>query len=1276
MNIRKYNLEKQKTSQIQNIASYYNTNENTTEMVKINDFYDNQWKYGDSQVCVKGKVFKIDKVQFASKFSNKQGIKLTFYITDYNSSIIAVKFLTNLKYFIDINVNDWIKIYGKRNVYNNEPQIKVIKILKIEPEIINSDLSRDFVDDADIKRIELHTHTKMTTMDGVSSAKDYIKAAFDYKGYNAIAITDLNGCQAFPEAYNEFCKIKKIRKNIKLIYGVEFNLVDTSERVLINYDKEKSNSLDKIIVFDLETTGLYPGIDEIIEFSGKKIKKDKNGSYIVVDSLSILIKPTISVKEHITNITNITNKLLQEEGHEYIDGLKKIYKFISNSTLMAHNATFDYNFLKFHFEKYSIGNIKNTIIDTLNFARFFGKKRKGYSLKYLSKINTLFYEQSKAHRAEYDVELLIKVWDLLLNESIKLEFTINTITDIYKYEQEIKKNNPRLYYKFGNLSKIIILAKNQSGLQSLYKLITIANTSNFFGSPQLFFSDIEKYRKNLIIISAGIYGEIFNLILNTNEKNITKQIKKYDAIEVNPKSNYTAMFGDHRIDEKLYENLTDVQIQYAIKNKIIYYGSGNAFYIYKNEKIARDILIATKQIGKRNHYLFSANNIKRKNPDHHLFSTKELLNEFSFLNKEILTKLVVHNTIVISNQISENILPIKNKLYPPKIVKAKENILQFVYKNANEIYGKKLNKYISDRIEEELKVIFKNKYEIIYWIAHLLVKKSYDDNYIVGSRGSVGSSFIAFLLKITEVNSLHAHYYCKNCSFFDLQDKSFINCGFDLEDKNCPKCNKKLNKDGQNVPFETFLGFEGKKVPDIDLNFDANYQSTAQAYIKKLFDDKHCFKAGTILTIQSKTAYAIIKKYLELMGIYFPYAEITRLTLKLVGIKRTTGTHPGGIIIVPRQFSVFDFFPYNYAADLTSSDWFTTHFDFESIHDSLLKIDALGHMDPAMIKRLYKTSNIDSKKVTFDDKKVLSIFSSNDALHITKDFPVKIGTLAVSEFNTDFVMNILKSTKPKSFSDLVRVCGLAHGTNVWLNNQQSLIANKNNTIDLASLITSRDDIMIKLKLYGIDDKIAFSIMEDVRKGRGLSLDYEHLLKINNVEQTYIDTFNKITYMFPKAHAIAYVLMAWRIAWFKVYYPLDFYSAFFSLRAKEIDYKLFLLPIDEMTAYLKSNKINSKSSTKKQKDLHYSIQVALEMKLRGINFLNVSLKTSHSTDFLINKENNCLLLPFSIINGMGTEISNSIINERKIKYFDSYRDLKERTKLNKNHLKFFNDNKLI
>lgn len=1159
---------------------------------------------------------------------------LTFKITDYTDSILVKMFARDKEDAVRLQTvkkGMWVRVRGS---IQNDTFVRDLVMIANDINEIKHTGRVDTCQD-DEKRVELHLHTPMSQMDAVSSVSDLIAQAKKW-GHKAIAVTDHAVAQSFPEAYSAGKK-----NGVKILYGVEANLVNDGVPIAYNV-QHRLLSEDTFIVFDVETTGLSAVYDTIIELAAVKIK---NGE--IIDRFEAFANPHHPLSATTIELTGITDDMVKD-AKEVDEVLQDFHTWAGNDILVAHNASFDMGFLNVGYQKAGIEKATNPVIDTLELARLLYPDLKNHRLNTLCKKFDI--ELTQHHRAIYDAEstgyLLLKLLKDALEKDIEYHDDLNNYMGQGKAFQRARPFHA------------ILLVKNQIGLKNLFKLISHANIDYFYRVPRIPRSLLQKYREGLIVGSGCDKGEIFEGMMQKSLEEVEKLAGFYDYLEVHPPEVY-----QHLVELELVHDMNAIRniianiIKLGDKLSIPVVATGNVHYLNPTDKIHRKILIRSQS---------GANPLNRHRlPDVHFRTTNEMLECFSFLPKEKAHEIVVKNTQKIADSI-EDIKPIKDELYTPKIAGADEEIREMSYQRAKSIYGENLPEIVEKRLEKELKSIIGHGFAVIYLISHKLVKKSLDDGYLVGSRGSVGSSFVATMTEITEVNPLPPHYVCPECKQSEFFNDGSVGSGFDLPDKECPTCHVKYNKDGHDIPFETFLGFKGDKVPDIDLNFSGEYQPRAHNYTKVLFGEDYVFRAGTIGTVADKTAYGYVRGYANDNNLHFRSAEIDRLVSGCTGVKRTSGQHPGGIIVVPDYMDIYDFTPIQYPADDQNSEWKTTHFDFHSIHDNILKLDILGHDDPTVIRMLQDLSGMDPKTIPTDDPEVMKIFSSTESLGVTEEqIMSKTGTLGIPEFGTRFVRQMLEDTKPTTFSELVQISGLSHGTDVWLGNAQELIQNK--TCTLSEVIGCRDDIMVYLIYKGLDPSLSFKIMESVRKGKGLTDEFIAEMKKNNVPDWYIDSCLKIKYMFPKAHATAYVLMAVRIAYFKVHHPLYYYAAYFTVRAEDFDLDSMVKGSTSIRSKIEEINAKGLDASTKEKNLLTVLEIALEMCERGFSFQKVDLYRSSANEFIIDGES--LIPPFNAIPGLGTNAAQNIVKARSDGEFLSKEDLQQRGRVTKTILEY-------
>ncbi|WP_123054051.1 PolC-type DNA polymerase III [Clostridium sp. JN-1] len=1169
-------------------------------------------------VVICGDIFKKEIIE------TKTGRKIvSFYITDYTSSI-TVKFFPRPKeadMIIDqINEGLHCKVRGEvvNDMYAREPVVMakdIVKVKKVEK-----------MDTEEEKRVELHLHTRMSAMDGMTSASSLIKRAAKW-GHKAIAITDHGVVQAYPEAMDAAKK-----NNIKVIYGIEAYLVDDGVPIVVNGD-DKTLS-DTYIVFDIETTGLSSANDRIIEIGAVKIREGR-----IVERFSEFVNPEIDIPQNIVELTSISQEMVSSCG-SIREVLPKFMEFAGNDVLVAHNASFDTSFIKKGCREQGI-EFKNAIMDTVPLCTFLFPELKRYKLNTVAK--HLGISLKNHHRAVDDAEatakILLKCFKLLKEKSICNMAELNS-----QFLDNIDIKKQHTYH-------LIILVKNQVGLKNLYKLVSISNLKYFFKRPRMPKSLIMQYREGLIIGSACEAGQVYREIMSgKSDDELKKIIEFYDYLEIQPTGNNMFMVRNKTVkDVKELQDINKRICDLADKNNMPVVATCDVHFMDPGDEVFRRIIMKGQGFSDAD-----------DQAPLYFRTTDEMLKEFKYLGCERAKEVVVYNTQKISDMI-ESVKPIPDETFPPKIDGAEEQIKNMTLEKAHRIYGEKLPDIVHERLEKELNSIINNGYAVLYLIAEKLVAKSYKDGYLVGSRGSVGSSFVATMSNITEVNGLPPHYVCPKCKYSEFITDGSVDSGADLPDKVCPKCGTNLGKNGHDIPFETFLGFAGDKEPDIDLNFSGEYQPVVHKYTEELFGEGHVFRAGTIGTIAEKTAYGFVKKYLQEKNMKVSQAEIERLSMGCTGIKRTTGQHPGGVMVVPRDNEIFNFTPIQHPADDNKTDIITTHFDYHSISGRLLKLDILGHDDPTVLRMLQDLTGLDPKTIPLGDHKVMSLFTSPEALGITEEeLGCPVGTYGLPEFGTKFVRQMLVDTQPKTFADLVRISGLSHGTDVWINNAQYYI--KEGYTTLKDCIACRDDIMMYLIHMGLPPKTSFSIMEKVRKGKGLSEEHESIMRKYNVPDWYIESCKKIKYMFPKGHAVAYVMMAVRIAYFKVYYPAAYYATYFTVRADEFDVDVVLKGEEFIRKKLNELYDMGNEISQKDKGLITILELCYEMYKRGLKFLNIDLYKSDVSKFLIEKGG--IRIPITALQGVGENAAKGIVESRKDGKFISKEDLRMRSKASK------------
>ena len=1191
-------------------------------------------------VTFTGKVFEREEKEAKGRtylrfgvFQENGAIYCNYYPKDENEDLKAIADGIN------------IRINGKVNAkFNpNDPNVIVHSY-----EILPNDPLRD--DEEEEKRVELHLHTKFSEMDSIASMDSYCELA-SHMGMKAIAVTDHGVVQSFPEAQKAAKKY-----NIKMLYGSELYLVEDDLCAALNpCDKELKDAT--YVVVDCESTGLSIEFDRITEIGAFKVKGG-----MLIDRFDMLVNPGIPIPKIIQEKTNITEEMVKD-CPKIDEVLPEFLKFVGDSILVTHNGEFDYSMINEAYKRIHGKDIILPVIDTLAISRYLYPDKRKHSLGALCSRLDVDYDKDSAHRADYDASVLASCWNILKGYlEDKKEHILHSDLLHLPYEKEALKSMHGYH--------TCVICKDRAALKNLYKIISASHCDYIGTDPLVPRSLLNQYRDSFFVGSACFNGEVFQNCVFRNSKKLAASISYYDYIELQPLENYMFLVNDGQIpDVETLKKYLVLIINEAKKQKKMICATGDCHYVNKEQKIYRDILINNQAVGGGLHPLFRRSGVPI--PDQHFLSTREMLDAFSWYNnQEEVRKWVIDNTNYIADQCSE-IIPIDDKLYTPEIDNCEQMLTDMCYEKAHREYGDKLPSLIEDRLKRELDGIISNGYSVTYYIAHELVRLTNEAGYIVGSRGSVGSSFAAYCAGITEVNPLPPHYRCPKCKHVEFHDMSDgCTSGYDLPLKRCPECGEVMIQDGQNIPFETFLGFKAEKVPDIDLNFPADFQSKAHLFTKKLLGENNVFRAGTISTAKLKTAIGYVREYFKNQGIDPNTVKrplINALAFGCTSVKRTTGQHPGGIVVVPRRYEIYDFTPVQYPANDTTAEWKTTHFDFHAIHDTILKLDMLGHVDPQALKMMCDLEGVDIHSIPMNDKKVLSLFISNDALNMKhKYIKEDVGTTGIPEFGTNFVKQLIREAKPKTFRDLLIISGLSHGTNVWTNNAQDLI--KSGVTDLNGVIGCRDDIMSFLISKGLDNSKAFTIMETVRKGKKLSDEQIHDMESHNVPNYYIESCKKIKYLFPKGHACAYIMMAIRVGYFKVYYPLAFYATFFTLRCDQYDISTMIKGIDAVHERIEEleNRNASNDPLKKLSDKEVAIldtlTAVLEFYERGFKFETIDINKSEPSNFIIDRENNALIPPFKVLDGFGENGGEQIKAARASRAFDSISDFSKRGKV--------------
>ena len=1196
------------------------------------------------EVVIRGKILSVD----TREIRNEKTI-IIFSVTDFTDTIVLKIFARNddvPELLKEISGGKFVRVKGVATIDKFDSELTIGSIVGIKK---CADFTTVRMDTSVEKRIELHCHTKMSDMDGVSDVKDIVKRAMKW-GHKAIAITDHGDVQAFPDANHTVPS----DSDFKVIYGVEAYLVDDLKGMVT--DSQNQDLDADYVVFDLETTGFSPETNRIIEIGAVKVQNGK-----IVDKFSTFVNPQVPIPFRIEQLTSINDSMVID-APVIADILPEFMKFCEGCVMVAHNADFDMSFIKKNCQRLDIP-CKPTIVDTVALARVLLPNLNRFKLDTVAKALGVSLENH--HRAVDDAgctaEIFVKFIEMLRDRGMS---TLDEVNAMGTSSVQNVQKMPTYH--------AIILATCDQGRTNLYKLISLAHIKYYHRRPRIPKSEFIRYRDGLLIGSACEAGELYRAILNGRpEEEISRLVNFYDYLEIQPLGNNAFLVRDEDSPVASNDDLIE------INKKIVRLGE----QFHKPVVATCDVHFLDPEDEIYRRIIMAGQGFKDADEQAPLFlrTTEEMLKEFAYLGSEKAEEVVITNTNRIADM-CEKISPVRPDKCPPVIENSDQMLRDICYNKAHKMYGDPLPEIVQERLDRELNSIISNGYAVMYIIAQKLVWKSNEDGYLVGSRGSVGSSFVATMSGITEVNPLHAHYLCKHCQYSDFDSdlvKSFSGrSGCDMPDKLCPRCGKPLSKEGFDIPFETFLGFKGNKEPGIDLNFSGEYQSKAHKYTEVIFGEGQTFKAGTIGTLADKTAFGYVKNYYEERGVHKRNCEIDRIVLGCVGVRRTTGQHPGGIVVLPMGEQIYTFTPIQHPANDMTVDITTTHFDYHSIDHNLLKLDILGHDDPTMIRMLQDLTGVDPTQIPLDDKAVMSLFQDTSALGITPDDLVncQLGALGIPEFGTDFAMGMLIDTQPKEFSDLVRIAGLSHGTDVWLGNAQTLIQEKKATISTA--ICTRDDIMIYLIGMGLDSEESFKIMENVRKGivaKGKCdkwPEWKQDMIDHNVPDWYIWSCEKIKYMFPKAHAAAYVMMAWRIAYCKVFYPLAYYAAYFSIRATAFSYELMCQGKEKLEGYMHEYEKRKDELSKKEQDTYKDMRLVQEMYARGFEFLPLDIYKSEPHHFQI--VDGKLLPALNTIDGLGDNAAVAIAEAAKDGIFLSKDDFRERTKVSKTTIELMSD----
>ena len=1192
----------------------------------------------ENRLVFEGVVFDVEQ-----KVTRTGRILINFKMTDYTSSFSMQKWVKNeeeAQKFDMIKKNSWLRVRGNVEV-NNFTRDLTMNVQDVQ-EVVHYE-RKDLMPEGE-RRVEFHAHTNMSTMDALPEVEEIVGTAAKW-GHKAVAITDHGNVQSFPHGYKAAKKA-----GIQLIYGMEANIVE--DRVPIVYNEvEMDLSEATYVVFDVETTGLSAIYNDLIQVAASKMYKGN-----IIAEFDEFINPGHPLSAFTTELTGITDDHVKN-AKPLIQVLKEFQEFCKDTVLVAHNASFDVGFMNANYERHGLPKITQPVIDTLEFARNLYPEYKRHGLGPLTKRFGVALEHH--HMANYDAEATGRLLFIFIKEVAEK----HGVTDLARLNLDLISPDS---YKKARVKHATIYVKNQVGLKNIFKLVSLSNTQYFEGVPRIPRTVLDAHREGLILGSACTEGEVFDAVVSQGVDAAVEVAKYYDFIEVMPPAIYAPLIAKEQVkDMEELQTIIKILIEVGERLGKPVLATGNVHYIEPEDEIYREIIVRSLGQGAMINRTIGHGEAAQPAPlpKAHFRTTNEMLDEFAFLGEDLARKIVIENTNALA-EIFEPVEVVKGDLYTPFIDKAEETVAELTYKKAFEIYGNPLPDIVDLRIEKELTSILGNGFAVIYLASQMLVQRSNERGYLVGSRGSVGSSFVATMIGITEVNPLSPHYVCGQCKYSEFITDGSYGSGFDMPNKDCPNCGHKLSKNGQDIPFETFLGFDGDKVPDIDLNFSGEDQPSAHLDVRDIFGEEYAFRAGTVGTVAAKTAYGFVKGYERDYGKFYREAEVERLAQGAAGVKRTTGQHPGGIVVIPNYMDVYDFTPVQYPADDVTAEWQTTHFNFHDIDENVLKLDVLGHDDPTMIRKLQDLSGIDPNEIPMDDEGVMALFSGTDVLGVT---PEQIGTptgmLGIPEFGTNFVRGMVDETHPTTFAELLQLSGLSHGTDVWLGNAQDLI--KTGIADLSTVIGCRDDIMVYLMHAGLEPKMAFTIMERVRKGLWLKISeeerngYIEAMKANNVPEWYIESCGKIKYMFPKAHAAAYVMMALRVAYFKVHHPIYYYCAYFSIRAKAFDIKTMGAGLDAIKRKMQeiAEKRKNNEASNVEIDLYTTLEIVNEMWERGFKFGKLDLYRSDATEFII--DGDTLIPPFVAMDGLGENVAKQLVRARQEGEFLSKTELRKR-----------------
>ena len=1192
----------------------------------------------ENRLVFEGVVFDVEH-----KVTRTGRVLINFKMTDYTSSFSMQKWVKNeeeAQKFDIIKKNSWLRVRGNVEV-NNFTRDLTMNVQDVQ-EVVHYE-RKDLMPEGE-RRVEFHAHTNMSTMDALPEVEEIVGTAAKW-GHKAVAITDHGNVQSFPHGYKAAKKA-----GIQLIYGMEANIVE--DRVPIVYNEvEMDLSEATYVVFDVETTGLSAIYNDLIQVAASKMYKGN-----IIAEFDEFINPGHPLSAFTTELTGITDDHVKN-AKPLVQVLKEFQEFCKDTVLVAHNASFDVGFMNANYERHGLPKITQPVIDTLEFARNLYPEYKRHGLGPLTKRFGVALEHH--HMANYDAEATGRLLFIFIKEVAEK----HGVTDLARLNLDLISPDS---YKKARVKHATIYVKNQVGLKNIFKLVSLSNTQYFEGVPRIPRTVLDAHREGLILGSACTEGEVFDAVVSQGVDAAVEVAKYYDFIEVMPPAIYAPLIAKEQVkDMEELQTIIKSLIEVGDRLGKPVLATGNVHYIEPEDEIYREIIVRSLGQGAMINRTIGHGEAAQPAPlpKAHFRTTNEMLDEFAFLGEDLARKIVIENTNALA-EIFEPVEVVKGDLYTPFIDKAEETVAELTYKKAFEIYGNPLPDIVDLRIEKELTSILGNGFAVIYLASQMLVHRSNERGYLVGSRGSVGSSFVATMIGITEVNPLSPHYVCGQCQYSEFITDGSYGSGFDMPNKDCPNCGHKLSKNGQDIPFETFLGFDGDKVPDIDLNFSGEDQPSAHLDVRDIFGEEYAFRAGTVGTVAAKTAYGFVKGYERDYGKFYREAEVERLAQGAAGVKRTTGQHPGGIVVIPNYMDVYDFTPVQYPADDVTAEWQTTHFNFHDIDENVLKLDVLGHDDPTMIRKLQDLSGIDPNDIPMDDPGVMDLFSGTDILGVT---PEQIGTstgmLGIPEFGTNFVRGMVDETHPTTFAELLQLSGLSHGTDVWLGNAQDLI--KTGIADLSTVIGCRDDIMVYLMHAGLEPKMAFTIMERVRKGLWLKISeeerngYIEAMKANNVPEWYIESCGKIKYMFPKAHAAAYVMMALRVAYFKVHHPIYYYCAYFSIRAKAFDIKTMGAGLDAIKRKMQeiAEKRKNNEASNVEVDLYTTLEIVNEMWERGFKFGKLDLYRSDATEFII--DGDTLIPPFVAMDGLGENVAKQLVRARQEGEFLSKTELRKR-----------------